>query len=412
MLERLVLANMLWENQFYLDGTSAADLVTDLVQKVPPTTVENLARKARTEYKLRHIPLLLARSLASIGKLQAETLTSIIQRPDEMGEFLSLYWKDGKQPLSNQVKKGLANAFFKFNEYSLAKWDKNKAAVTLRDVMFLTHPKPKSSEQEILFRKIANEQLETPDTWETQLSSGADKAATFTRLMQENKLGALAFLRNLRNMVQAGVSEDLIREYAKTVDTSKVLPFRYIAAARMMPQFEDMLEQMMLKGLESHDKLSGKTLLLIDVSGSMFGARVSSKSDMDRFDAAAALAMLCREMCETVDIVSFSNDAVLVPPRRGFALRDSIRDSQQHGGTYLGQALYKTLNRKDYDRVIVFTDEQSHDVVKAPLKGTKGYIINVAAYQNGVNHSAWTTVSGFSEAVIDYILALEREALD
>jgi hypothetical protein len=226
--------------------------------------------------------------------------------------------------------------------------------------------------------------------------------------MTEKKLGALAFLRNLRNMRDSGVADSLIREYAQTVDVSKVLPFRYIAAARIVPQYEDMLEQMMFRSLETHQKIPGKTVLVIDVSGSMFGTKISSKSDLDRFDAAAALAMLCREVCEQVEIYSFSGNAVRVAPRRGFALREAISRSQNHGGTYLGQAM-RTINANgSYDRCIVFTDEQSYDRPEAP-RG-KGYVVNVASYQNGVNHSAWTEINGFSEAVVDYIQALEQEA--
>ena len=44
--------------------------------------------------------------------------------------------------------------------------------------------------------------------------------------------------------------------------------------------------------MENQPKLPGKTVFLVDVSGSMFGKRVSEKSDLDRFDAAAALAVL------------------------------------------------------------------------------------------------------------------------
>jgi hypothetical protein len=208
-------------------------------------------------------------------------------------------------------------------------------------------------------------------------------------------------------MVNSGVPDILILFYADTLDVSKVLPFRYIAAAKVCPQFEGMLERMMLRSLEKHDKLYGKTLLLVDVSGSMFGGvTVSKKSDLGRFDAAAALAMLCREVCESVDIYSFSNSAVRIPPRRGFALRDTLETSQGHGSTYLGKALTE-VNNGSYDRIIVFTDEQAQD--KVPDPGTKGYIINVAAYANGINHKSWTTVTGFSEAIIDYILALESE---
>jgi hypothetical protein len=363
---------------------------------------------ARTKFKLRHVPLLLARELARNGKLQANALTSVIQRPDEMSEFLSIYWQEGKSAMSNQVKKGLAACFNKFNEYQLAKWNKNSAAIKLRDVMFLTHPKPQTAEQASLFKRIAANQLETPDTWETQLSAGADKCDTFTRLITEKKLGALAFLRNLRNMCNSGVADSLIRNYGSTVDVSRVLPFRYIAAARIVPQYEDMLESMMFRSLADHQKIPGKTVLVIDVSGSMFGTKISEKSDLDRFDAAAALAILCREVCEQVEIYSFSNDAVRIAPRRGFALCEAIKCSQNHGGTALGTSLNTVNANGTYDRCIVFTDEQSYDRPGAPCG--RGYIANVASYKNGVNHQAWTEINGFSESVVDYIQALEQEA--
>lgn len=407
-LKRVTLASMLWEDQFYLDGKSHAELVRDLVAKAQPEQVADLAEMARSKFKLRHIPLLLARELARNGSLQAKTLTNIVQRPDEMSEFLSIYWQEGKTAVSNQVKRGLAACFNKFNEYQLAKWNKNRAAVKLRDVMFISHPKPQSAEQAELFKRIASDTLETPDTWEVQLSAGADKCETFTRLMQEKKLGALAFLRNLRNMTQAGVAESLIREYGATVDVSKVLPFRFIAAARIVPQFEDMLEQMMFRALADQPKLPGKTVLVIDVSGSMFGAPISQKSDLDRFDAAAALAILCREICEQVEIYSFSHDAVRVAPRHGFALVEAISESQKHGGTQLGQAMHTINAQTSYDRVIVLTDEQSYDRPQSP-RG-RGYLVNVASYQHGVNHSAWNEINGFSEAIVDYIQAFERNS--
>lgn len=406
-LTRLVLASMLWEKQFYMDGKSHAELVASLVKKVDPERVAVLAKAAREQFKLRHIPLLLTRELARIGKLKASALDAVIQRADEMAEFLSIYWKDGKTPLSNQVKKGLAQAFTRFNEYQLAKYDKNSAAVSLRDVMFLTHAKPQNAAQEALFKKVANQELAIPLTWETQLSMGADKKETFSMLMAEKKLGALAFLRNLRNMANAGVPEQDIRAYARNIDVSKVLPFRYIAAARRVPQFEDMLEEMMLRSLQGMEKLPGKTILMVDVSGSMFGTKISAKSDLDRFDAAAALAMLCKEVCEDVEIYTFSDNSVRVAPRSGFALRDALNQSQRHCGTQLGRSLREIQGSKR-DRIIVFTDEQSYDH-PGHAQCDKAYVINVAAYENGINHNDWTTINGFSEAVIDYIRESEKQ---
>ena len=268
-LVRSVLANMLWEDTFYEDGESNAARIAKLTKQVSPDFVGKLAVRARSEFKLRHIPLLLLRELARNGKLKAATLTDAIQRPDEIGEFLSIYWKDGKTPIANQVKKGLANAFHKFNEFQLSKWDKNSSAVTLRDVMFLTHANPKGRED--LFKRIANQEMAIADTWETRLSAGADKKETFAELMAEGRLGALAFLRNLRNMIQSGISEKEIRAYAQTVNVDKVLPFRYIAAAKIVPQLTDMLEDMMFRSLHKHKKLKGTTLVVIDTSGSMHG---------------------------------------------------------------------------------------------------------------------------------------------
>ena len=405
-LTRLVLANMLFQDQFYVDGKSTKDIIASTIAKVSKEFVSKLAIKARTKYKLRHIPLLLTRELAKTGSLTAPTLAAVIERPDEMSKFLELYNESGRQPLSKQVKLGLAQAFKKFSEFQLAKWDKQSAKYSVRDIMFLTHPKPDTAAQQQLFKQVATEQLKTPYTWETEISQGANKRDTFTTLMLERKLGALAFLRNLRNMVNAGISEDTIRQYATQVDCERVLPFRYIAAAKIVPQFEDMLEQMMFKSLQQHKKLPGKTLLLVDVSGSMFGMPISAKSDLDRFDAAAALAILCREICEQVVVYSFSDNAVRVQPRRGFALGEAISNSQLHGGTLLNRALQQVA--ETYDRTIVFTDEQSQDRVELPTLSEQNYIVNVAAYELGVEHRAWTTISGFSESVVDYIQAYEE----
>jgi 60 kDa SS-A/Ro ribonucleoprotein len=182
-----------------------------------------------------------------------------------------------------------------------------------------------------------------------------------------------------------------------------VLPFRYITAARHAPDFEPELEEAMLKSVTEHVRLAGKTTLLIDVSGSM-DAALSAQSEMTRLEAACGLAILAREVCEEVEIFTFSNEVKKVPPRRGFALRDAIVSSQPHQGTWLGKAVSQIDRRSA--RLIVFTDEQSHDAVPAP-KGL-GYMVNVASYQHGVGAGEWQRVDGFSEAVITWIAAMEQ----
>jgi 60 kDa SS-A/Ro ribonucleoprotein len=404
-LRRSVLACMLWESEFYEDGVAIAGRIRELVPKVLPAKVAALAVEARSVMKLRHVPLLLVREMARHAthrSLVAETLAQVIQRADELAEFVAIYWADGRAPLSGQVKKGLAAAFPRFDEYALAKYDR-AGVVRLRDVLFLCHAKPRDAEQAAVWKRLVDGELATPDTWEVALSSGGDKLSHWERLLAENKLGALALLRNLRNMQDAGVCEELVLSALAAMKTERVLPFRFLAAARYAPQWEEALEAAMFRCVAERERLAGHTVLLVDVSGSMI-APLSRRSEMQRVDAAYGLAVLLREIAEKVTVYTFSHGAVRVPSRRGFALRDAMEASQPHGGTNLGASLDAV--KETYDRIIVITDEQSHDRVPAP-KG-RGYVINVASAKNGVGYGKWSHIDGWSEAVIEYIRELER----
>ncbi|MCA1372536.1 MULTISPECIES: TROVE domain-containing protein [Bradyrhizobium] len=411
-LKRALMNCLLWEDQFYEDGVAIADRIKALVPKVAPERVAQLAIEAREVMKLRHAPLLVIREMARNERhrtLVADTLAQVIQRPDEMTELLAIYWADAlgpmqqrkRQPVSAQVKKGLARALTKFDAYQLAKWDRD-GAVRIRDVLFLVHAKPKDADQAKVWKQLVDGELASPDTWEVSLSAGKNKRETFERLIAERKLGGLALLRNLRLMQNAQVPRESIAGAIEAMRTDRILPYRFITAARYAPDFEPELEAAMLKSIKDHVRLPGRTRLLIDVSGSMF-ATLSAQSEMTRAEAACGLAILAREICDEVEIFTFSNEVVKVPPRRGFALRDAIINSQPHGGTYLGKAVTE-IDRKG-DRLIVFTDEQSHDQVPEPK--ARGTMVNVASYQHGVGHGAWTRVNGFSEAVVAWIAASE-----
>ena len=415
-LRRSVMACLLWEDTFYEDGVHIAQRIAETVPRVEANAVFALAVEARSQMNLRHVPLLLAREMARNPHQRhvvAETLANVIQRADELSEFLAIYWKDGRCKLAAGVKKGLARAFPKFSAYQLGKYNSREASIKLRDVLFLCHAKPKSLEQAQVWKALADGTLAAPDTWEVALSGGADKKETFTRLMAEGKLGALALLRNLRNMEQAGVEREAIRQALAAADVSRVLPFRFIAAARYAPSLEPDLEAAMFRSLgdDVTARLPGRTVLFVDVSGSMEHA-LSLKSDMRRVDAACGLAMVLRELCDDIAVFTFSNKTILVPARRGFALRDVIVNSQEHGGTYLAEAITSTKSvAGQYDRIVVITDEQAHDGIADPRRQAKAYVINVASYKNGVGYGRWTHLDGFSEAVLRWMSAYERRGL-
>jgi 60 kDa SS-A/Ro ribonucleoprotein len=403
-LRRSVLSCMLWEDEFYEDGQSIADRIFALACDVTPETVAALAIEAREQMKLRHAPLMLLCALIKAGgPLVAATIERVIQRADELSELVALYWRNGKRPLSKQMKLGLARAFAKFDAYALAKYDRD-GKVRLRDVLFLSHAKPKDEAQAAVWKQLVDKALPSPDTWEVALSGGADKAGTFTRMLTERKLGYLALLRNLRNMDQTGVDETLVKEaIIARRGADRVLPFRYVAAARAAPRFEPVLDHALAETILEQPIMAGRTLVLVDVSGSM-DCTLSAKSDLTRMDAAATLAAV---IPGDVRIFTFSNSVVEVPARRGMAGVDAIVRSQLHSGTELGKAV-KRMNAISHDRLIVITDEQSHDRVPDPV-AAKAYMINVASARNGVGYGAWTHIDGFSEAVLGYIR--EHEAL-
>ena len=422
-LRRSVLACMLWEDTFYEDGTAIADRITNLGGRVQLDKVLELAVEAREKFHLRHAPLwLLLAAIAQPVKSRPKDGISIrravnrtIQRVDEMAEILAMYWKDGKKALPKALQRGIADAFAGFDEYQFAKYKGEGDKITLRDVMFLVHPKPVGEEREALYKRIAERALKTPDTWETAISGTKGETgqvkAQWTRLLAEGRLGGLAVLRNLRNMVQAGVEVELIRKGIKEAPVKRVLPFRFLAAAQAAQQFEDEIEVLMLKGLERFERLQGETALLLDVSGSMTWGTLSGKSTMKPVDVAMGLGILVREVCEHARVFVFSNDCYELPNRRGFGLIDAAKAVPGFGrGTQLGSALDGLLKvGAGKDRVIVLTDEQTHDRVTYPNWSKKGYMVNVWAYQNGVGYGGgWTHIDGWSERVVDYIREVER----
>ena len=412
-LRRTVLTCLLWEDTFYEKGNDIAKRIAALAAENKPEVVAALAREARGKMQLRHAPLCLTRELArrkGTGRLVAETLEDVIQRADELGEFVALYWKEKKQPLAAGVKRGLARAFTKFDAYQLAKYDR-ESPVKLRDVLFLCHAKPKDQAQAVLWKKLVENTLEPPDTWEVALSTGKDKRENFERLLREGKLGGMAVLRNLRLMLASGVDPKLVREQLDQ-GVARALPFRFVTAARYAPRLEDALEKAMLKGIAGFAKLAGSTGLVVDVSGSM-NYKLSKKGQTTRMDAAAGLAILLREKAEEFSIATFSDTCIELPPRRGFALRDAIVGSQAHSGTYLKRALRQLHDKaawRELDRLIVITDEQSHDGILQAWT-PRAYAVNVAPYKHGVSYgNGWTHVDGWSERIVDYIAAVEAQA--
>lgn len=406
-LRRSVMSCLLWESEFYEDGVTIADRIIDLAGKVPAETVKLLAVEAR-QTGLRHVPLLLLNALvARRAPGTDKTIAETIHRADEMAELLAMYWRSGKRPLAKQLQRGLAMAFGKFNEYQLAKYNRD-GPVRLRDVLFLSHAKPADEDRAGLYRRVANNELAVPDTWEVALSAGADKKETFERLLREKKLGYLALLRNLRNMRDAGVDNKLVHDALNDVSgASMVFPFRFVAAANAAPEFRAFIESALLTKLMKAKTFSGRTAVLVDVSGSMKDP-LSKRSDLTRMDAACALAsFIVPSIAGGTRVFAFSERIMEIPARLGLAQIDAIKGSMPHGGTNMAEAVAFLNQTVPYDRLIVITDEQVTSTRPPDPVGKYAYMINVASAKNGVGYGKWTHIDGFSENVLRFIHEFE-----
>jgi len=433
-LRRLVLANLLWEDIAYADGISIAGEIKRLIPLCDPKDVALLTIEARTMQKLRHTPLFLAVEMCKHDATRAyvrEVLPKIITRADMLTDFMALYWADGKCPICNAAKKGLADAFHNFKEYHFAKYDRD-AEIKLRDVMFMVRPKPQNQLEEALYKKIADRTLETPETWEVLLSlahTPSEKSAVWTKLITEGKLGGMAMLMNIRNMQQAGVPRPIIEQGLNNINGTMLLPLQFLKARQESSGFDREIEDAMLKSYANLPKLPGKTLFIVDVSGSM-GCEVSSKSKFSRIDVAAAMAMLAANQCEDFELVcTAGDDWKLVEaqerikyPSKGFKMIDDIHSAAHRcggGGIFTYQCLEKL--RKElgdkihtYDRVIVFSDSADIDVahgknVKPRPFGKYNYICDVSSHKHGIAYKGvWTAeITGWSEHFLTYIAAFE-----
>lgn len=425
-LRRTVLNCFLHEGEFYEDGDSITDRLVGYAKKFDPEMVAKVAIEARTSGNVRHAPLLLMAELAKRPDTKdlPKKIFHVIQRADELSEFLLLFWKDReKQNVPRQVKLGLEMAMLKFDEYQFGKYARNNSVLPLKNVLRMVHPRPMNAAQSEIFRRLRHDELAIPDTWETALSAGADKKETFTRLMTEGKLPYMALLRNLRNMLKSGVDPDLIRKSLMNVRAAKrVLPFRFLAAAKQVPQIEEMLSEAFIAFANTNDKLPGKTVVIVDMSGSM-GRHISSRSAMTGYDATFMLVSILREICEEVVIYATAGDdykrkhaTMLIPNRHTFALSDALEKSCAtigHGGIFLKQATDFVYDKEPtFDRLVVITDEQDtsgdDSIFKVDFKCDKNYLINVASCEVGIGYRDWVHIDGFSSSSVEYIREYEK----
>jgi hypothetical protein len=452
-------------DNFYEKANDRLARIKELMKKSDPEFVAKLAVYARSNMYMRSIPLVLAVELAkqnSGNAIVSKTVKGVVQRADEITELLAYYQlaneRNGSKKLnklSKQVQKGLAEAFNRFDEYQFSKYNR-EAEVKLRDALFLVHPKAKNEEQQIVFNKIADKKLAVAYTWETELSAlgqqkfanPKEKAAAFRakweELIDSGKIGYMAMIRNLRNIMEAEVSWMHLKKVCgfiadpNAVAKSKQLPFRFLSAYREVKILKSEYVSVVLNALEdavvaSAKNVSGfdentRVLIACDVSGSMQKA-ISAKSKILLFDIGLILGMLMQNKCKRVVSGMFGDRwKIINMPNHGILsnVDEYYKREGEVGYATNGYLVIDDLINRNVvmDKVMMFTDcqmwnnkigtshiEQSWKKYKTIAPYAKLYLFDLAGYGNtpvNVLRDDVTLIAGWSDKVFDVLNATEN----
>ena len=452
-------------DSFYESQDGRLERIKALMANCSPEFIGRLAVYARTEMYLRSVPMVLSVELAkqaSGTSAVSRTVSNVIQRADEITELLAYYQiannREGVKKLnglSKQIQKGLVEEFNKFNEYQFAKYNRN-TDVRLRDALFLVHPKAKNESQQAIFNKIASDTLATPYTWETELSAlgkvkftnDTEKQSAFAlkweELIESKKLGYMALMRSLRNILDAGISAkhiQMVCEYLgneKAVANSKQLPFRFLAAYRELRHNTSGYTPVVMQALEEAIKHSAQNIrgfgvntsivIACDVSGSMQKA-VSPKSSIMLYDIGLLLAMLMKSRCKNVVAGMFGDTwkQVAMPASGILSNVDAFyRREGEVGYATNGHLVIEDLikRKQKADKVMLFTDTQMYNSnifgssfgscwerYKAIAPNAKLYLFDLAGYGKmplDIRRDDVYLIAGWSDKIFDVLDSLEN----
>lgn len=394
----ILLTNFL-KDQFY---RSADETLKELKTRIAGLSDKKFAAKAaiyaRQEFGMRSVSHAVAGEIAAVVKGEEWTKSffdKVVRRPDDMTEIVSYYAGQYGKPLPNSMKKGLAKAFTKFDDYSLAKYRGEGKDVSLVDLVNLVHPKG-DEKFSATIKKLLKGELVNTETWEAQLSAAGQvaenaeevlklKGKAWKALLSEDKLPYFALLRNLRNIIeQAPEVLDLALEKLVDRDAIKkslVLPFRYTAAMREIEKLNGAESRKVLQALskavdiscDNIPKFPGRTLVVLDKSGSMEPSW-SGKSEENSPAGIGSLFAALLAKSNNADFMMFADDTKMKsinPDDSTLSIAKAIRDDKFGGGTDF-HIIFDRLKTK-YDRIIILSDMQGWVGYHAPTKELEAY---------------------------------------
>ncbi|GGW73085.1 RNA-binding protein [Streptomyces lucensis JCM 4490] len=403
---------------------------------------------------------------ATGGPANRQVVQSVLRRPDEPGELLAYWTSTYGRAVPKPVKRGVADAVRRlYHAKSLLKYDTASRGYRFGDILNLVHasPDPDKPWQGDLFR-YALDRRHHPETavppaalpvltahrelmalpvaerravvtapggaerlaaagitWEALagwLQGPMDRAAWEAVIPS---MGPMALVRNLRNFDEAGVCDEAAAQVAarisdpEQVARSRQFPFRYLAAYQHAPslRWSYPLERALGHSLANVPALPGRTLVLVDRSGSMFWSRLSERSQLSRADAAAIFGTALALRAADADLVQFGSTSERVGYRTGESVLKVLDRFGDLGGTDTTEAVRR--HYRGHDRVLIVTDEQyapnRHGDPTAQIPAhVPVYTWNLEGYQAGHGPSGTGnrhTFGGLSDAAFRMVPLLE-----
>ena len=383
------------QSDYYEKDMDKITAIQDLVSTLDPDWVMKLAIFSR-EYWLRSINhVLFVESAKSFywKKWARQSLSNyiskIIRRPDELLDIVWYYaLRNGQNfnsiVLPNALKFAVKTSLESFNDYQIAKYRGKGDAINLYDLVNMVHAKGET------IAKLMNWTLESADTWEVEISKNGNTKEGWNRLLKEKKLGALATVRNLRNMLEVWV--EWLAEYLDTIKWSDVFPFQAIQALDMLAEANlsnGAIHEVIMKHVKEcfkfiSERYPWKLAIGVDVSGSMFGTSVSNLSKMDRAKMAVMYGMILKEITEW-DLYLWSTQCAKVDTDDYNLVMKAA--SQISWWTYV--SCFTNVVKGQYDNIIIITDEQVSDRLDNVAKQTVVWWIH--DYKNTIVSGNWVT---------------------
>jgi 60 kDa SS-A/Ro ribonucleoprotein len=456
--ERLVtgiLTCLVNEPKYYGDTTpEIVDTARRLIA-IDPVFVAKAACFARNQFHMRSISHVLTAEVARGAKgnpIIRRMVRKVVERADDITNILAYHfnvWGKRKKnpaikmsvsdnPVPRGLRRGIADVFPRFDEYSLAKYKGDDNDVKLKDALLIARPKPENKVQADLWKRLIEGKLKTPETRETILSEEGQSKETWEKII-DGKAGYMMILRNLKNMLEQKISDIHLEKVCTLlkdpdqVRKSKQLPFRFFSAYEIVSglghvkgtKVLDAIEDALLISFENLPRLKGTTAIILDESGSM-SSPISEHSIVQKIDIGNLLGSATAKFCDQAIVIPFGDHAVTMNFTARSSIFDNMKKLKNSGvgwSTYLEKA-FKEIDKAalNVDRIIIFSDMQTYGgsgcddnpqewVANYRKKNPNLWIhsIDLAGYgTTKVVGNRVNLIAGWSEKVLDYISQVEQ----